>query len=417
MARRLFIVLLTFIVMTGPSMSTFAQGGPTDRLDLAAIVLSPEDPGLSEFLHEGAFDESLAAEAMLMASYLGFPMSGPEMEAFLQTNGWLRKYQNRLMLPSEQNPSRPVQFIQSYITEYQSAGGAEAVFDLFENEERVIDAVDQEPTRNFGDETDLTFETGFDADQRQFQSLDLTFRVGSRVAGVTLTVYPSTRGSIPDQALVEALGATIEGRLLEPTPAGVGRSLARLDPEQVVTYDDAYYRWQALDLPLSGESGTTAARRTDGYGDASDVYQLFQNVDSGDGRSVLYSLTVYDFSTEAAAIAWIDDAQTIIESNPYYGSMQREDVDLVAADQTSAFRFGGVGSDAVALIILGRTGEVVHRIQLVPSAGSPPVPLSLGSDLADQQIACFSSQDCMAVAVPSGFEDYFEVPLASPVAA
>lgn len=415
-APNLLVAIILFSVLFW-SHSVVAQDAQPESYDLAGMVLSPVDSPVEGFLHDGAFDESLSAEAMIMSSYLGFPMTEPEMETFLQTNGWLRKYQNRLILPSEQNPGRPIQFIQSYITEYQSAAGAETVFSVLENEDRVIDAVDQEPSRVFGDETDLTFEKGFDAEQRQFQSLDLTFRIGSRIAGVTLTVYPSTRGSIPDQALVETLGATLEVRLLDPPPTGVGASLARLDPGQVVTYDDAYYRRQTTDLLLAGESAVSAGRRTDGYADAIDVYQLFQNIESGGSTSVLYSLTVYDFPTEDRAAAWMEDAQDMIESNPYYGTLQLEDVALVAADQASAFRFGANSGDDTALIVLGRTGQVVHRIQLVPAAGSPPVPLTLGLELTDQQITCFVEQDCLSVPVPASIAAYFEIPVASPVAA
>ena len=184
-----------------------------------------------------------------------------------------------------------------------------------------------------------------------------------------------------------------------------------------MTFDDAYYRKDLSELPMTDETKSSQEKRVATYANATDVYQLFQNIDSGDGRFLLYSLTVYAFPTEADAISWIDDAQTIIESNPYYGSLQREEIDVAGADQTAAFRFGGAGDDATAQIILGQTGEVVHRIQLVPAAGSPPVPLTLGVELAEQQISCFSEQQCFAVSVPAGLGAYFEIPVASPVAA
>ena len=411
--RMLFASIVVGLLLLTPTYTTVAQSECEDRMDLAAITLAPRDYSLVDFVHIGAFDESLQSESAIMASYLGFTRSPVEMRAFLSEQGWQRKYLSRIGNPIENLPGRYSQIIYSYVTEYCDAAGASSAFAVLEDESNAQRAEDLEPTRQFGEETDLTADEGIDSDNHGFRSLDLSFRVGNHVGGVTLAVYPTSDGVDPDQGYLESLAAIVEERLLAPPDPGPGFSLARFHPDETVTFDDTYYRFGGSDTPLAGESDASAEIRTGGYGKADSVYQLFQDVQSGSGQSVLYSLTVYEFNSESDASTWLDEAQDLIETNTFYANMVEVDVE---SNTSRAFRFAPFGNSDNALMVLTQTGTVVHRVQLVPSAALPEIPLALGEVLMDVQLACFASGDCISIPVPEPVIQLIEAPPASPVA-
>jgi hypothetical protein len=231
-----------------------------------------------------------------------------------------------------------------------------------------------------------------------------------------MIVYPSSAGASPDQEFLESQATTMESRLVDPPSPGVGFSIARMDPATVVTYDDAYYRSQSRDLPMTEESKVAEGQRIATYADAADVYQLFQDVTSESGNSVLYSLTVYKFPTEGNATAWMNASKGIIQENTYYGVLTQTDFPIDIGDQLEAFRFESSPGNENALIVLVRTGSVVHRVQLVPTDGVGTVPLTIGADLTETQIECFETGTCFAVPIPNSLLEFLDAPAASPAA-
>ena len=63
-------VFIAFVLLAGIALQpSGAQEPAAASFDLAAMVLSPGDQGLDDYLHAGAFDESLVDEARIAATY------------------------------------------------------------------------------------------------------------------------------------------------------------------------------------------------------------------------------------------------------------------------------------------------------------------------------------------------------------
>lgn len=393
------IVLLASVLIDAIGIPATAQAECEDRLDLAAIALSSRDAELADFAHLGAFDESLLTESFIMAAYLG--ASPVDIRDLLINTGWQRKHLIQSARALDDSPGRYSQVVFSYVTEYCSAAGASESFAVLEDESASASASDLEPARVFGEETDLTIDAGLDADNRQFRSIDLSFRVRNHVAGVTVHVYPTLEGSAPDQQYVETLGAVLEQRLLRPPAPGPGFSLARMNPETAITFDDAYFRINGVDLPLVGESADAAATRTGSYANADDVYQLFQEVSRENAVTALYSLTVYQFPADEDAAIWLETAEDHIAANAYYAGLTELAGSGVTEEESRVFEFSPNDSGPTAVIVLVADGSRVDRVQLVPSTGITGDLLAAAEALMEAQATCAEAGTCVAIEVPA----------------
>jgi hypothetical protein len=265
-------------------------------------------------------------------------------------------------------------------------------------------------SRPFGEQSELTTDHGMSSVEGvEYRALDLTFRVDNLVAGVTLIVYQRGTTLEPDAQTVEALAAIIESRLTSPVagPEALGNALNRLVTlfGSVATYDDAYYRWNGTDIPLTGENSTAAANRIGTYADATDVYQLWQGVEVETAKGFLYGVTLLHFPTETAAQNWTTNLQTILEANPFYASMRAlEDVDLVGEQVTALSYSAGGGADTPrAILIAVRVGNNVARVHVVPQGRLQDIPLAPVVELAEMEARCLSGNVCSAlVLVPEG---------------
>jgi hypothetical protein len=267
----------------------------------------------------------------------------------------------------------------------------------------------------------LTSDRGTSAsDGRTYRSLDLTFRVGNLVAGVTLIVYPSSVAIDPDQTLVERLAALLESRIESGKikGAGLGLMALRLDPptQTIVTYEDAYYRIGDGDVPLLDESEAAAKARIETYTGATDVYQLWQGIDAGEANGLLYGVTLLHFSTEAAASDWVTDLGAILSENPFYGGLQPVSLTATIGDQSTALSYiagGGTGKPR-AMIVAVRDGSDVARVHLVPQGQAFDVSPIPAFDLAKAQEHCLAERDCPELtALPDSLST---APAASPSA-
>jgi len=393
-----------------------AQQPPASSVDLAAIVLSPADAGLGAYLHAGAFDESLVDEARIAAAYRGSPDDQEVFVALLESNGFVRKHLATLQKNSTAETPQIESIVRSYVTSFHTAEGAEVAFAALEDESGAVSAEDLAPSRQFGEQTDLTADGGFDAQSRPFRSLDLTLRVGNLVGGVTLIVYPGESGFEPDQDELEALGVILELRLSSPPEASIGVSVARLDPAGSLTYDDAYYRLDGVDLPLLDESEDASDLRREAYGDAQTVYQLFQGIDGTGALGGLYSVTLYEFADDQAAAAWMSGSGQILTLNDYYANVEPAEPGTITSDQSLAYTFGPFDAPPKARITLARVGSSVVRVQLVPSGALPEVPMSIAEGLTNTQLTCLAQGNCVSVLVPEDLTAYLNPPSASPEA-
>jgi hypothetical protein len=394
--------------------------------DLPALTIRPADLDQPGWLHQGAYIHSLTDQARDRADYVGQGTDEDAVAERLNEIGWQREYISFLTLPSRADPARPDEIIRSYITEYADSDGAAAGFDYLEDESMVSGARDIKLDHAYGQESELTSESGFSSlTGRQFRSLDLTFRMGALIAGVNVIQYPTADRIDPDIAQVEQLAALMEARITKSPviKSALGARVVRLahDEVEVVTFDDAYYRVDGEDLPLEGESPDAAGLRTDTYRDATDVYQLWQGIDTAEANGALYGVTLLHFPDESAAESWLDDLADILATNPFYGDIGQEDAGVTLGDQTVALSYasgGGGPNDPHALILAVRIGADVARIHLVPQGNAESVPMSALTDLAKSEFDCLATAGCAeTITVPESLTTALApAPQSSPVA-
>jgi hypothetical protein len=423
--RRLMAVWLALtVVWSGSAALVWTAGAgqappdePEGAVDFAALTIRPGDLEEPGWVHEGAFIEQVEGEAAGYAAYLGGggPVE-PVIEA-MTAMGWRRKYVHSLALPSPASPGLPPQRIRSYVTEYATPEGAADGFAMFENEEPIETAVDTPTSRTFGDQSELTEDRGVSGiDGRRYRSLDLTFRSGNLVAGVTLIIYENAILTSPTGTLLESLAGLLEARITTGATPGLGLAVARLAPPEpaVVTFDDAYYRLDGADVPLAGETAMDATRRIDTYAAAIDVYQLWQGVEVGTDAGMLYGVTLLRFPDEQTAAAWVTDLDTVLSANPFYRDFQPIEVMQALGDQHSAFRYiaGGATSGPRAVLVAIRIGTLVARVHVVPQGRIADVPPAPVLELASIQAGCLGGDSCPdIVSIPV---ELLSVPAAEP---
>jgi hypothetical protein len=370
--------------------------------DLPALTIRPADLDEPGWFHQGAYVHSLKDQARDWADYVGQGTDEDEVSERLTEIGWQREYISFLSLPSRADPARPDQIIRSYITEYTDANGAAAGFDYLEDESMVAGAHDVDLDGTYGQESELTSESGFSSlTGRQFRSLDLTFRMGALIAGVNIIQYPTADRTEPDIGQVKELAKLMQARIAKSPviASGLGARVVRIAhaEAEVVTLDDAYYRVGGNDIPLEGESPDAAGLRTDTYRNAIDVYQLWQGIETAEASGALYGVTLLHFPDESAAETWLDDLTDILATNPFYGDIGPANAGIELGDQTVGLSYasgGGGPNDPHALILAVRIGSDVARIHLVPQGNLESVPTTALVELAQSEINCLTSTGC-----------------------
>jgi hypothetical protein len=313
------------------------------------------------------------------------------------------------------------------VTEYETAEGAAAGFAYLEDERAIISATDVPLDQAIGEQSELTSERGTgNADGRIFRSLDLTFRIGNLVAGVTLTQYATADRIDPDPELVQALAGLMADRVASPVSgSSPGAQVVRIEDtaHEIVTFDDAYYRLGGEDIPLGGESADGAALRIETYAGAEHVYQLWQGIDAAEPAGALYGVTLLQFRDTAAAEAWTTELAEILATNPFYGDIRKEAAAKMIGDQTVVLSYatgGGGAANPRALLIAVRAGSTVARVHLVPQGVLAEVSMDALTALARAQADCLQGADCAAtVAVPDELSEGLATaaaPDSSPVA-
>ncbi len=377
-----------------PVLVAGAQETTSPVLDLAAAMLSPLDHELRDYIHLGAFTESLAGEAEAIAAYRGQGTRPDDVARRLKAAGWQTKYV--VMLGNAGASESPSTIVRSYATLFTTAEGAADGFVFQEDERGVVAASDVPLSTQFGDEAELTQERGISSTTgRPFRSLDLTFRLGRIVAGVTVISYASAHQADPDHAFVEALASLLAHRLttLSASAAALGRAVLRLvdDGRYLPILDDAYYRRDRQDIPIDESPAATNARILT-YRDARDVYQLFQTIP--DDVAILLSITQYRFADATSASSWMANASRIIGANPFYQNLDIAPVSEPLGEEAVGFWFSPGGRTATAAIVVVRRGSDIVRVQLVPQEGAQQIALSAVVALAQLQLSCADGGRC-----------------------
>ena len=209
---------------------------PRDRepfLDIARVVPYPADfgdlaPGIG-FLDGQYF--TLQEEAARTAAGNGEATAQNIREAQLSLSeaGWLQRYENRLAVPSTENPETFDVQVSSFVVEYATGDQANAAFVELTGADSGVDF----PV--VGDESALARLSGVTPDTgSEYQAARLVFRVGPMLG---MIVYADLLNQEPDLALLDTVAQSVAGRAAvvanrETVP--LGAMALRLDPSTAV---------------------------------------------------------------------------------------------------------------------------------------------------------------------------------------
>lgn len=411
-----FLLLLLLLVSISSSLASVAgQPFPTTRLaaqhpemlDLAAMSLSPPDLdalGMTGFGIRTSALLSLDEQAAQAARNANLGLTAGVVQQRLEEAGFVRRYQRQLALPQRPDDvSSPVQTqVTSYIIEYASPEGAAAGFALLEDEATGTGAQDFPPPA-MADAAELTQLRSRGNGGRPLRALDLTFRTGNLVAGVTLGRFG---GDEPELAQVEALARRLLERIIEgrehPGP-GLSNLVLRLEGPEVTTRTDEYGRLAGVTYPNVGETPSDFVARSERYDDASDVYGVGQIVASGSGARTEEArslVLLYQFASAKDAAAWVAGAQSRALTVPNLQTAAPVPDAAGFGDEslTLAVTAKRVGTEASAgYLITVRVAANVAQVQLL---GFPDQALAAVEALAATQTACLVAGSCLLRSPP-----------------
>jgi hypothetical protein len=400
--------------ISSPASARQAQSSVSPTIDPAALVLSPADIDEAGYYHDGAFLESLEDVAVNLATYRGGAPG--DIQDALQEAGWARKYVSILRQPTAPSASTFRQTVMCYITEFHDPAGAAKGFDITEDETGVASARDLPTTSIIGARSEITMDQGVSGVSGQrYVSFDLTFQLDRFTAGVTLYEYETTGSAATPLATpmtsstsaVERLAGILAQRLSSGAVSpGFSNMIQRLDGDgaSYITYDDAYYRLGGENVPLLNERPSATTARTTGYGNAIDVYQLWQGVDAATSDGLLYAATLFRFPSTTDASAWLENAPDALATNPAYPRLAEDATPVAIGEESVALTFSPRGADSrvKASIIITRIADRVLRVQLAPVGNHQVATRSTVEQLAHAQARCLesSSGSCPAIPLP-----------------
>ncbi|MDP9470094.1 MAG: hypothetical protein M3Q71_05415 [Chloroflexota bacterium] len=407
LARPALVVLVLAALLAASPVTRAAQdvtpAAGDDRLDLAAMALD------SSALPEGYRP---AGEGYQTGEAFGRLVSaGGITPEEVEATGLRWFYESRYAA-SANGTDR----IRSYVEEYEDEAGARAGFELLEDETRVEGAenLEDQPAPDVGEEPREKTIGTLTADQEtgavDLQTVDITFRVGSVIAGVAVETIGDTA---PDQDLAEDLAGQlaqrVEGVLDGDYPEGVDpetrTSLLPLDP--TLRLEEGYLTVQEVLAASPAED--VLADYVSGYARA-----VALNPDMADEPWPLVTAALSTFNAADSALAVLDQADDL---QPVFPQLERVDqLRVPGADAVVAYRFdsplsGGdeVDSFRVLLVVEGQLATVD-----VQAATSSEVAEEAALDLATQQAACLATDEpCDQVSIPESLQTSDATPVAS----
>jgi len=401
--------------------SPISSATQDEPLDLPAMVLLPSDidePGFG--VGQSGF-ERIDAQGDFSASLAGVPID--ELVDTLRDSGFVRRYNLHLDQRIPEGAATPEGFsdpvgtrIVTSITEYTSADGAAASFDLLE---RQVEDLAQEQrasrdvalTTTFGEEADLTRISTFTTDTNlPYQFLNLTFRLDNLIADVIIYDFSNQE---PEVAMAEALGKTLEERIGEVLASGgPGLSNQVIRPEGTAT-SEAYVVRDGHPIPNYLDSAETLASVARGMGNATDVYSREQPL----GEFPFLVSRLHRFATDEDAAAWLAalTPSTVADSAfPYVDVTEVTGQDTLG-EESRVFAYGfelDAATVAHGYMIFSRVGSVVARTQV---DSVPETPLEAVLELAEAQVRCLETRSCQEpIPVPAELSETATGPSAPP---
>ncbi len=410
----LLLLLLGPVAVGGPLGAVAQEATPAvttagATTDLAAMTLVPGDLDDSGFGLDGGQTLGVDDEAEGAADYRGGSADDADsIRDALSKAGFLRRYVSGLVNPPSSERDRTERRISSYAALYDDEDGAADGFALLEDESDVSSAKDLPDTKQFGDESEITRDTGETTDEtpRSFTLIDLTFRQGNIVAGVTITDFS---GDQPPVKSVEALARIMVERIaatLAATEPGLGSLAARVGGDGLsvpYTYE-VYERRDGVTVPLVDESKNLSRARDKGFGHAVDVFSLQQElqVTGVDAEAnPFYYVELLRFEDADAAGASFAEPVAPKLIIPAYEEVKKVKDATSFGDDSATYSYAFTLNNDLSThgyVVLTRVGAVLARVQI---DGEPTVPLKAVEAVAKAQVACLEAGSCAdAVAVP-----------------
>ena len=231
------------------------RGDREPFLDIARVVPYPADfgdlaPGIG-FLDGQFFTVEEEAARTAAADGEATEQKIRETQRSLSEAGWLQRYENRLAVPSADNPETFAVQVSSFVVQYASGDLASAAFATLAG----TDAGVEFPV--IGDESALTRLSGKTPDTgSEYQAARLVFRVGPMLG---MIVYADLLNQQPDRALLESVAQSVAGRaavVADRETVPLGAMALRLDPS---TAADTLVRRDIYDV----RAGTLTALYTE----------------------------------------------------------------------------------------------------------------------------------------------------------
>jgi hypothetical protein len=383
------------------------------------MALRPSDfdiPGLGRWFGESMTLEQDVAEQ----AQFGGKDSALAHETLVAA-GWKRHYTSLLEAPVLYGAEEPVlaMTIRSYVREFDDAAGAAVAFNFLEDESFASSptsgvtpvagemslAEDIPGTRVIGDDSEITRHLGVGSfTNLPFNSLDLTFRVGNLVAGVSLSDFT---GGEPEVAEVEAMAQIYLERITQVQAEGgpgLSTRIVRLDAPDITASRDDYAVLDGVIAPDYNQTAESAAEKLARYGAASDVafvIQRFPSGGEGSGDDVYYRSDIYRFADDAAATDWLTRSEERLANLSGVVSFTPVPDAATLGDESQSFAIERVSSEQETrgYLIYARVGNEVAETRLF---AQPEAPLAVAEELAQAQVACLESAEiCERIAAPA----------------
>ena len=413
-------ILLVATLHAAAPVSGDANGQVSaERTDLAALVLTPDDLAAEGLAGYGSdYGEWLTMEQVA----IGFAAeSGKPLEDAIEVYenlGLVQTYSVRIAaatVPGDFNCDATANVALSLV-EYQDAAGADLAFNITVANSESNGSVVVDGAETVGDGSFLVRRAEEDDAGDSTAELAIEFHL-DRFHGMVTVADVAKYGepdapSVPEAALVEALGARQVARIEDGSGSGaasVGLSSIRLmsDEAYVVTAGDRYSAIDGEPLRRFAETEDELAARGEGL--QADgmiaIYGLEQDVRldpaDNDPRAAHTTVRLHQFADANAAETWFDDeAYDRFAADPYLDSIDTLDSSMfqdeprLAAAYTAAY----LGFDIDGYVMWVLIDDIVAQITLDAAGGVSAFPLTT---LMEEQIACLHAGACAApVTVP-----------------
>ncbi len=383
-------------------------------LDLAAMALTPDDLAKQDL--EGyrvRASEYLDVETTAARSADDLDVEESDLLDELEDAGLLFTYDFTLDLVDPDDPELvTTNRVRTYISQHADANGAEAGFELRENEPADADSEDIRDAPEVGDESELTRFSGFAEDSVQaYLGLDLTFRTGPIYAGVQVITFGQDIGNLedPDVEVLEALTNRLLERIeegLDSDTSNLGTRVLRLESEDphVFTIQDYYEIRGGVAYSQVGapEDVVTATEDVIDEFDVLDRYRLEQAIQVGSAPSAkdpYVVIRVSRFEDEDVAAHWLDGAIERLDDTGFYADVAEvEDIDAIGDDAVAAtYSFEYDESTTVeGHVVFVQVGDLGVQIEVDGVALDPLMAL------AEEQVSCVEEAGCLE---PSAIPD------------